>query len=722
MDILIGRSEQQTAINAVPFSGRRDYLDTLFRVETIRLQCYYNLDLPSDESGTPGLRNRFLPAGEDIGCLLERRVQPRAASADYDVMADWDAYFQGRLEAGRPEALPEPECLFRRVGLTAFGRSAAALVLMAVSDKDLGTILRYFGGESERWYPTPELCSRIYFGDRYTDAERYEEAVTAFSALPLLFPPLADSSAPMLEPMIPDRRLVSLLMEDGSYFPDALELYMPEKPLEPLFFQDKMLQALESYLGMGRGNGCCLTGEPGAGKHHLMRHLCRKLGRTCVFMSFNDLPVQPEAADADTVLQMRIAVREAVLQDAVLAVDGLFELEKPARDQLLRRLMSLTGAYKIPLFLFSEHEDPDLGGLPLTITLPMEPLDEAQRLSLWMYYGREDCLDGDIRLSDVANTFQLTPAQICSALEAARLLAGGSPISHRQLYQACYSQVDHKLAAKARRVRTVFGWDDLKLPKEEKGLLRQICNRIKNKHIVLSQWGYSALLPYGGGISAVFAGPPGTGKTMAAQVIARELGMELYQIDLSQLMDKYIGETEKNIRMIFDEAKKSNSILFFDEADALFGKRIESVGSSNDRFANIESSMLLQCVEQYSGVSILATNNYSAMDPAFIRRFKYLVNFHMPDADLRLEIWKSMLLPDIPVAEEVNLKWFAEQFPLSGAYIKNIVLTAAFLAAEEGTAVNNLFLLMGLKQELIKEGRQLDISQIGPYAYLYGEL
>lgn len=209
---------------------------------------------------------------------------------------------------------------------------------------------------------------------------------------------------------------------------------------------------------------------------------------------------------------------------------------------------------------------------------------------------------------------------------------------------------------------------------------------------------------------------------MAAQVVANELNMELYQIDLSQVVDKYIGETEKNIRLIFEQAKKSNSILFFDEADSLFGKRVESAANANDRFANIESSMLLQCMEQYSGISLLATNNYSAMDPAFVRRFKYLINFRMPDAGLRLEIWKSVFPQEVPLEEDVDFRWLAQRFDLTGAYIKNIALSAAFAAAEEGRPVNMLHILKGLKREMVKEGRTLEKSKLESFGYLFGDL
>lgn len=219
----------------------------------------------------------------------------------------------------------------------------------------------------------------------------------------------------------------------------------------------------------------------------------------------------------------------------------------------------------------------------------------------------------------------------------------------------------------------------------------------------------------------VVCGPAGTGKTMAAQVIANELSMELYKIDVSQIFDKYVGETEKNIRQIFDQAKKSNSILFFDEADAIFNKRIEA-SSSNDRFANIESSMLLQCVEEYSGISILATNNFNAMDPAFIRRFKYYILFREPDEFIRYEIWKSVIPKEAPLSKDVDLMQLAKQFEFTGAVIKNVVLHAAYLAAEKKQAISMIDILTAIKREMFKNNLILTKEKLGSLGYLFEDI
>ncbi|MCR5809779.1 MAG: ATP-binding protein, partial [Lachnospiraceae bacterium] len=242
-----------------------------------------------------------------------------------------------------------------------------------------------------------------------------------------------------------------------------------------------------------------------------------------------------------------------------------------------------------------------------------------------------------------------------------------------------------------------------------------------NRHIVMQEWNFEKKVPYGSGITGVFAGPPGTGKTMAAQVIANELRMELYKVDLSQLIDKYVGETEKNIKRVFDLAGRSNSVLFFDEADAIFNKRL-SADNSNDRFANIESSLLLQCIEDFSGVTLLATNNMGSIDAAFIRRFRFYLQFKEPDEDIRYEIWSSVFPPEAPVRPEVDFRELARIFRFTGAIIKNVAMQAAYLAAERGEGIGMLEIMVAVRRELQKEQRMLSRDLMGKYEYLFPEV
>src|SRR5207247_6142077 len=222
--------------------------------------------------------------------------------------------------------------------------------------------------------------------------------------------------------------------------------------------------------------------------------------------------------------------------------------------------------------------------------------------------------------------------------------------------------------------------------------------------VVHADWGFERKLPLGRGINALFSGPPGTGKTMAAQVIASEFQLDLYQIDLSQVVSKYIGETEKNLRKVFDEADASQAILFFDEADALFGKRSE-VKDAHDRYANIEVGYLLQRMEEYEGIAILATNLRQNVDEAFVRRLRFIVEFPFPDEEHRRRIWEVTFPREAPLADDVDVAALARDLKLAGGNIKNIALAAAFGAATDGGGIGMSHLLRAARREYQKIGR-----------------
>jgi SpoVK/Ycf46/Vps4 family AAA+-type ATPase len=251
----------------------------------------------------------------------------------------------------------------------------------------------------------------------------------------------------------------------------------------------------------------------------------------------------------------------------------------------------------------------------------------------------------------------------------------------------------------AQRIDPVAGWDDLQLPEAETALLRQIAGQVAQRGAVYDDWGFRARMNRGLGISALFAGDSGTGKTMAAEAIARELNLLIYRIDLSAVVSKFIGETEKNLRKLFDGAEDSGAILFFDEADALFGKRSE-VKDSHDRYANIEVNYLLQRMEAYRGLAILASNRKGALDNAFLRRLRFIVNFPMPAPAQRERIWRRIVPPETPLEE---LDWARlAQFGLSGGSIHNAALNAAFLAAGAGRKVGMPLVLEAIRGELRK--------------------
>ena len=244
--------------------------------------------------------------------------------------------------------------------------------------------------------------------------------------------------------------------------------------------------------------------------------------------------------------------------------------------------------------------------------------------------------------------------------------------------------------------------------------LREITDYVKYRHIVFGEWNFEQKVSLGRGLNVLFSGPSGTGKTMAADIMSGELKLDLYKIDLSAVVSKYIGETEKNLDRIFKEAQDSNAILFFDEADAIFGKRSE-VRDSHDRYANIEIAYLLQKMEEYDGIVILATNLRKNLDEAFARRMHFSVEFPLPEESDRYRIWQRVFPKEAPLSKDADLQFMARQFKVTGGNIKNIALGAAFLAAADGRVINTEHLIRTTKREYQKIGRLCTEADFGPY-------
>jgi winged helix domain-containing protein/ATPase family protein associated with various cellular activities (AAA) len=288
---------------------------------------------------------------------------------------------------------------------------------------------------------------------------------------------------------------------------------------------------------------------------------------------------------------------------------------------------------------------------------------------------------------------------------------GQSQPTFAQLQRACRTRAGTPVSSMARRLDPKHTWDDLVLPSAQLEQLRAICAQARHSSVVFGAWCFDRKMSLGKGLNALFSGPPGSGKTMAAEVIALELGVDILKIDLSQVVSKYIGETEKNLRQLFDQAASANAILFFDEADALLGKR-SAVKDAHDRYANTETAYLLQKMEEYPGITMLSTNLRQNMDEAFTRRMRFVVDFPLPEEADRLRIWQTVWPQQVPLAHDVDLPALARQFRLSGGAIRNVALSAAFLAADQGEAVCMQHLLNATKRELQKMGRLVNDDEL----------
>jgi hypothetical protein len=340
----------------------------------------------------------------------------------------------------------------------------------------------------------------------------------------------------------------------------------------------------------------------------------------------------------------------------------------------------------------------------LWMEFPIPPYH--RRKELWNYYLARNESAGQLDLDGLAGQFQLTSGKIRDAFAAARDMAvqQNRAIGNEDLFTAARHYSNPRLVGLAHKLTPRYSWGDIVLPEDHIAQLREIVATVRGRPIVLDEWGIGRKLASSRGVTILFSGPPGTGKTMSAEVIAGELGLDLFKIDLSTIVSKYIGETEKNLERIFSEAETSNAILFFDEADALFGKRSE-VRDSHDRYANIEISYLLQRMEAYDGVTILATNLRSNLDESFTRRLQFAVDFPFPEEAYRLRIWRTLFPPDVPRAADLDLEWLARRFKLAGGNIRNVIVGAAYLAAYDGGQVRMEHMLHSTRRELQKMGR-----------------
>ncbi len=362
----------------------------------------------------------------------------------------------------------------------------------------------------------------------------------------------------------------------------------------------------------------------------------------------------------------------------------------------------------------------------ISVSFPIPNYD--QRRDVWQTHLTEANLSIDnTNLDTLTNRFLLTSHQIANAVKSAEntilwemskgLSNQLSKITIDALFSSARAQSGHHLAALTQKIEPKYSWEDIILPPDAKTQLQEICDRTKYRHLLQEKWGFNRKLSLGKGLNVLFSGPPGTGKTMAAEVIASELLLDLYKIDLSQIVSKYIGETEKNLNRIFTAAANSNAILLFDEADALFGKRSE-VKDAHDRYANIEISYLLQKMEEYEGIAILTTNFRSNMDDAFMRRLAFIIEFPFPNQKQRRLIWQQIWPDTIPAISDLDLEFLAHHFEITGANIRNIALAAAYLAAADGGVINMIHLIRAIRREYQKMGKILREEDFGKYAGL----
>lgn len=450
------------------------------------------------------------------------------------------------------------------------------------------------------------------------------------------------------------------------------------------------------------GARIALLGPNGSGRAALVEAICAETGRPVVRIDLAGIVEDGRMGD-----RLTAALREAVLRTGAAVVESgaLAELPRELRTAIVHAIVGLP----IPIVFALESPAAWLThGTDALVEITIPPPTFRQRFQIWQQ-ALPPPLAYDNDLEIVAARYAFTATAIVRAARraatAARVRAPDDPVvSLDELTEASRLMFSHRLGTMAQRVPTGFTWEDLIVPPETLEALQEVVRFARHRPFLLEEWGFSKKLPYGRGVSAILAGPPGTGKTMVAQLLAKELGYDLYRIDLSQVVNKYIGETEKNLAKLFDEAESSHAVLFFDEADSLFAKRTD-VKSSNDRYANLEVNYLLQRMETYDGVTLLATNLEQGLDEAFKRRVRFSVQFELPTEVERERLWRSMFPAETPLAEEIDWETLATKFEMSGGYIKKAALRAALLAIEERRPVGMNDLLEAARQEYREMGR-----------------
>ena len=573
--------------------------------------------------------------------------------------------------------------------------------------------------------PTIESAAKVFFGPDFSITGAYGDMSTCLEQLLPVLSLNVSGSMPFSTVVSPDKRVIDCLFgrnpdkldEDYSRF---IMMLTDDKALPPILANQGVLDEMEISYGEGV-RIFYYFGDEGSGRRFFVKQFCRKQDLKAITIDckklFNyDFHFVERALWAVT--------RECILTGSCCCLTELSfrEEEKEKFFGYMDMAFAKLTEQGIMVFAMSkEHIDfrqvTKLAYTELELPTP----DTGERQACWEYYRKDYTLAPDIDILEMSTKFLFTPGKIHDALKHARslsVMAQEKEISREKLFQGCYNQMSSELTQKATKIKANFGFEDIVMNPSQKETLLHAIDQMNFRKQVYENWHYTKKYPYGRGLSILLFGAPGTGKSMCAQVIAHELNLELYRVDLSKVIDKYVGETEKSISMIFREAKKCNVVLFFDECDTLFAKRSDD-GGSNQASNNNKTALLLQEVEAYDGVSVLATNYKHNIDPAFFRRMKYIVEFQFPDPDTREMLWTTTIPKDTPLAEDVDIRFLAEKFEFVGGNIKNCILNAAFLAAADPKACGKVWMrhyLNAIKYEFVKVGKVFTRSDFEPYA------
>ena len=664
---------------------------------------------------------------EEVQRLLGETAQSEASSADLRWIERTLQQLQSRIDARVEQSrlhgvrLPFVE-LARRFGLTSRELDLLFACLAVELDRRYDRVYGYLHDDMSRRLASPGLAIALYCRDiREALSTRAMLGAQAPLRYCRLLEMVDDNSAlPWLSrSMRVDERIVAFLVDEHTIDTRLAGCVSwldtgaaSAEDVSDVRDRDEIVERIMRLVGSARTKPLIyLRGGPQSGADALVGRAAARVGMSVLMIDAELLA--DSTSDFDQMLFLLF--REGLLTESAVYLRGLDRaLAQPlgiSRYRVLMRCISELGS-----IVFASGDQTWCWHSPgEPVVLRIIELRDArvdEQLHAWRAMSGTEFSEAD--LHRLVSLRPMPVAAIRDVWRTAQSLAasGGDNAmpTLEQVEEVCRQVAGTPVSSLARRIEPRHQWADLVLPAAQLEQLTAICSQAKHASIVYGEWRFERKLSLGRGLNALFTGPPGTGKTMAAEVIAADLGVDLLKIDLSQIVSKYIGETEKNLRQLFDQAVSANAILFFDEADALLGKRA-SVKDAHDRYANTETAYLLQKMEEYPGITILATNLRQNMDAAFTRRMRFIVDFPFPEDEDRLRIWRSVWPTDVPLGPDVDFTLLARQFRLSGGNIRNVALAAAFLAAEEQQPVSMRHLMRATRQELQKMGRLVDDAE-----------
>jgi hypothetical protein len=664
------------------------------------------------ESSEPPRRRLFRRAAEAQGSAKPSvPLLPPANISEEQVEQAAAAMGAAESELDPPPAL---SMLAQRFGLSEFERNILLLCAAMELDTRTAVLCDYAQGGQGRRHPTFALAFTLFDSPSW-EVLSHERPLRRWHLIEINQPggsPLTAAHLSIDEWIlnyIKGLNFRGLNYVDDRLAPLLVPLQVPPATVGlPPSQREQVEQVVRALQQTGEGERLPVTqllGPDGQSKQLVAAYAAAGLGMHVYRLPAGLLPTQ--AAELETFA--RLWQRQSVLLPVCLYLDALEtetaatgEGREPELPPLGRFLTRSDGVF----FLDAREAWPRLDRA--AITLDVKKPTPAEQKAAWAVALGEGAGDSPARLSGQFSLSLSEIARIASSALAAGEEEGARPLGER-LWDAALASTRPRLDALAQRIEAKATWSDIVLPEADAALLRQIADQVAQRSTVYDEWGFRESSSRGLSLTVLFTGQSGTGKTMAAEVLANELRLNLYRIDLSAVVSKYIGETEKNLRRVFDSAEEGGALLFFDEADAIFGKRTD-VKDAHDRYANIETNYLLQRLESYRGLAILATNMNSALDPAFMRRMRYVLDFQLPGPAERERIWRRVFPAGVPLGE-LDYPRLA-RLGLAGGDIFNIALNAAFLAANEGRPVTMPTILGAARTELRKLARPVNEADL----------